>query len=166
MSIRNALVISATSLALALGAGFASAQTTSAQVSMNSPTEVQRALTVLNRVVDHTKRLIAAKNYAQLSRENTEFNDGSQALERSIAKEPGPFKTQVGSLLRKADSDSKNLADASRTPDTARLEAIQGELAGSVKQIFAMFPASVQPSPPSLTQQEQEDRTGTTGSGR
>ena len=162
MIARNWLLVSATSLCVAWSAGIASAQVPSTQMAMKSPTDVQRALSALNRVVDHTHRLIAAGNFSQLSRENREFNDGSQALERSIANEPAQFKSKVEGLLRKADTESKNLADASTTADATKLNAIQADLATAAKEIFAVFPSNVQPSPPNLAE-EREEQTSTTG---
>jgi hypothetical protein len=167
MIVRNALLISATSVCLAWTATVASAQAPSAtQTAMKSPAEVQRALSALNRVVDHMQRLMTAKNYSQLPRESSEFNDGSQALERSIASEPADFKNKVEVLLRRADGESKSLADASKTSDQSKLQGIHAELASTVKQIFSAFPGNVQPSPPNLAEEGHEDRTGTTGAGR
>src|ERR1700733_13016803 len=98
MLIRNTVLVSATALCMAFSIGGASAQQ-----QVKSPSEVQKALSVMNRVLDHTQRLIQAKNYSQLPRENTEFVEGSQALEKSLTSEPEAFKTKVEGLVKKAD---------------------------------------------------------------
>jgi hypothetical protein len=161
ISIRDAVVISTASLCLALAAGTASAQTAG-----QSPQRVQRSLGDLNRVVDHTERLIAGQKFNQLSRENDEFQEGSRALEKSIATEPSDFKAKIAAMLEKAKAESKHLADAAQTPDGATLARIHTSLADAVKEILAAFPNSVRPGSPNLAEEQQEERPATTGSAR
>jgi hypothetical protein len=158
ISIRNVVVVSTALLCLALDAGTASAQTT--------PQQVQRSLGDLNRVVDHTQRLITSQKFDQLSRENDEFQKGSQALEKSIATEPSDFKMKIAAMLEKAKAESKHLADAAQTPDGATLARIHTSLADAVKEILAAFPNSAHPSSPNLAEEQQEERSATTGSAR
>jgi hypothetical protein len=119
ISIRHAVVVFTASLCVPLAAGTASAQTAG-----RSAQQVQRSLGDLNRVVDHTQRLIAGQNFDQLSRENDEFQEGSRALEKSIATEPSDFKIMIAAMLEKARAVSKHLADAAQTPDAATLARI------------------------------------------
>jgi hypothetical protein len=157
---RNALFISVTSMCVATAVGLAVAQTP-AQIS--SSNQVQKALSAMTRVVDHTQRLISAKNFNQLPPENEEFMEGSDALKQSIASEPTAFKAKVEALIEKADANSKYLAAASKGSDPSRLSNLHGELANSVRQVVAAFPSNVQPSPANLSEEKQEEKSNTTG---
>jgi sporulation protein YlmC with PRC-barrel domain len=152
---KNALLISATTLCLATGLSFAIAQTP----ELSAPGQAQKALTALNRVVDHTQRLIAAKNYNQLTRENDEFMEGSDALKKSIAGDPAAFKTKVEALLEKADANSKELAAASSGSDASKLSRLHDDLANSVRQIVSAFPNDARPSAANVNEERQEEKT-------
>ncbi len=151
MSIRTLVIACAASLALAAGAA-------SAQTTMHSPAKVKKALGTLNRVVDHTQRLMTAKNYTRLPHENDEFKEATGALEKGIAKEPDDFKSKVEPLLQKAEADSQNVADAASAHDDAKLATAHDALADSVKAVLAAFPDSVQPPSPSKAKEKQEDK--------
>ena len=69
-----------------------------------------KALATLNRVVDHSARLIQAKSYTHLLHENDEFKEGSKALEKAIAGGPADFKVQIEPLLHQADAASQSVA--------------------------------------------------------
>jgi hypothetical protein len=160
---RNALLISVISMCLAAGIGSAAAQTP----QLSSPAQVQKALGVMNRVVDHTQRLIAAKNFNQLPRENEEFMEGSDALKQSIAGDPAAFKTKIEALLDKADANSKDLAAASNASDPSKLSQIHDELATSVRMVVAAFPNNVKPGPANVSEEKQEEKSSpTTGAGK
>lgn len=146
MKIANILLGSTAALALMLG---------SAQ-ALQSPDQVKAALTVLNRVVDHTERLITAKNYTRLPHENGEFKEGAEALEKAIAPEPGDFKSKVEPLLQKAEADSQSVADAADAHDDAKLASTHAAFAASVSRVLTSFPADVQPLVPSLPKEHQE----------
>lgn len=153
-------LLCAAALSVVLGVGAASAE-----FSLKSPTEVQKALGTLNRVVDHTGRLIAAKNYAQLPGENNEFKQGSQALDATLAGEPGELKSRVDPLLAKANMEAENIAKAANAHDDSKLAMSHAALANSVKEILAFFPADVRPPQPNLAEEKQEENTReTTGS--
>jgi len=157
----NALVMSIAAMGLAASVSVAAAQT------LSSPDQAQKALTVMNRVVDHTQRLIAAKNFNQLPRENEEFVEGSDALKHSIAGDPATFKTLVETLLEKADASSKSLATASSSADASRLSKLHDEFANSVSQVVAAFPNNVKPSPANVSEEKHEEKSSpTTGVGK
>jgi sporulation protein YlmC with PRC-barrel domain len=151
---RQAFLISAATVCLATGIGLASAQTP----QLSAPGQAQKALTAMSRVVDHTQRLIAAKNYNQLPREDEEFMDGSDALKKSIAGDPPAFKTKVEVLLDRADANSKDLAAASSGSDFSKLSRLHEDLANSVRQIVSAFPNDAQPSAANLSEERQEER--------
>ncbi len=138
MRLRNLLIASALALPFAIGVA-------AADTPLKSPAKVQKALATFNRVVEHTARLIAAKNYRHLQHENDEFKEGGEALEKAIAKEPGVFKAQVQPLLRTAEADSQSVADAAAAKDDAKLRSGHDALAGSVKALIAAFPDPVRP---------------------
>jgi sporulation protein YlmC with PRC-barrel domain len=154
---RNALLISATTLCLATGLSFALAQTP----ELSAPGQAQKALTAMNRVVDHTQRLIAAKNYNQLPRENEEFMEGSDALKKSIAGDPAAFKTKIEALIEKADANSKELAAASSGSDASKLSRLHDDLANSLRQIVSAFPTDARPSAANVNEERQEEKTAT-----
>jgi hypothetical protein len=118
-----------------------------AQSSLKSPDDVRKALATLNRVVGHTQRLMDAKNYDRLPHESGEFDEGSEALQKSIANESTAFKARIVPLLKIADSDSEALAAAAKSHDDAQLASVHSALAADVKNLIAAFPTAVQPSP-------------------
>jgi hypothetical protein len=82
-----------------------------------------------------------------------------------IASEPSDFKMKIAAMLEKAKAQSKHLADAAQTPDSATLVRIHTSLADAVKEILAAFPNSVHAGSPNLAEEQQEERP-TTGSAR
>jgi hypothetical protein len=141
MSIRTLLIAGALILPFALGAAMALAD-----APLKSPAKVQKALSTFDRVVDHTGRLITAKNYTHLPHENDEFKEGGEALEKAIAKEPDDFKAKIAPLLQKAEADSQSVADAAKAKDDAKLATNHDALAASVKDLIAAFPEAVKPA--------------------
>jgi hypothetical protein len=141
---RREILIGSLSLA-ALVCGSALAQKT-----LTSPAQVQKALGTLNRVVGHTQRLIAAGNFARLPHENAEFEEGLEALERGIAREPSDFKAKVEPFMKQAKAASQGLADASVEHDATQLDAAHKTLENAVQQVLRVFPDSVRP--PQLAQ--------------
>jgi hypothetical protein len=152
MSIGNVLKLGTATLAIASLASLASAQ-----AAMKSADQVQKALGTLNRVVDHTGRLIKAKNYTQLPHENGEFKEGTEALEKFIANEPSDFKAKVAPLLKTALASSQSVADAATAHDDAKLATTHAAFGDAVKKVLAAFPASVQPPALSRTQEKAEE---------
>ncbi len=141
MFIRTLLFAGTLALPALLGAGIASAD-----APMKSPAKVQKALATFSRVVDHTERLIVAKNYKHLLHENDEVKEGGEALEKAIAKEPDDFKTKVAPLLQKAEADSQSIADAATAKDDAKLATNHDAYASSVKALIDAFPDAVKPA--------------------
>ena len=119
-----------------------------ALAAMQSPQQVMNALATFPRVVLHTQILIDAKNYTRLPHENGEIKEGSEALTKSIAGEPGTFKAKIEPLLQKVDADSQSVADAANAHDDGKLATTHAALAVSVKALLASFPDSVQQPPP------------------
>src|SRR5262245_65631673 len=97
MTLRRSLAITLVSVALAVGAAAGFAQDSAG---------ARTALGVLNRVVNHTQRLITAQNFTRLPHEDGEFKEGVEALESAIAHEPADFKQQVEPLIRQAGGRS------------------------------------------------------------
>ena len=153
MTLRTKLIACMGALTLLAATGGAQAD-----VTFKSPAKVQKALATLNRVVDHTARLIQAKNYDHLLHENNEFKEGSEALEKSIAKAPADFKAKIDPLLKQTDADSQSIADAATAKDDAKLATTHDALTNSVKTLLAAFPDNVQPPSPSASKEMKEDR--------
>jgi hypothetical protein len=154
MSMRINLMTYAATLILASGTALAAVDH-----PVKSPADVKAALGTLNRVVDHTQRLITAKNYGQLPHENEEFKEGSDALQKAVTAEPASFKQQVDPLLQKANMASNDIAAAAKDHNDAKLMRSHAELEGTMKDILAAFPKDVQPPPPNVTQEKAEERT-------
>lgn len=129
----------------------------SAESAVKSPREVQQALGTLSRVVDHTQRLISAKNYMQLRGENNEFNEGAAALRETLAQEPALLRAKVEPLLKKAAEESQNLANQADSHDANKLSQAHSAFADSVKGILGAFPADVQPGQPSMAREKEEE---------
>lgn len=115
--------------------------------ALQSPDQVKAALTVLNRVVNHMGRLMAAKNYDRLPHENGEFKEGAAALETALTGEPADFKAKVERLLQQAETDADSVASTAATHDDAKITAAHDKLAASVPRVLAAFPPEVQPAP-------------------
>jgi hypothetical protein len=141
MSIRRLFIAGVLALPFTFAAAMALAD-----APLKSPAKVQKALASFNRVVDHTERLITAKNYTHLPHENDEFKEGGEALEKAISKEPDDFKAKVAPLLQKAEADSQSVADAAKAKDDAKLAANHDALAASVKDLIDAFPDAVKPA--------------------
>jgi hypothetical protein len=151
MNIRNTLLCAAAlSLACVVGA--------SAAIEVKAPKQVQQALGTLNRVVDHTGRLISAKNYTQLPAENNEFKEGTSALQKTLSEQSRSLRTKVRPMLNKAREEAQSLADAASSNDNAKLAAIHVALANSVKGIIGAFPTNVQPGPPNVAREQEEQK--------
>jgi hypothetical protein len=129
-----------------------------AEVTFKSPNKVEKSLATLNRVVDHTARLIQAKNYPHLLHENDEFKEAVEDLEKAIAKAPADFKSQVDPLLQQAEAASQSVADAATAKDDAKLATTHDGLANSVKTLLAAFPSKVQPPAPRASREMKEDQ--------
>jgi F0F1-type ATP synthase membrane subunit b/b' len=152
----NRISLMALTMASLLGA--LAAGTAVAQAALQSPVQVKTALGTLNRVVDHTDRLIKAKNYTHLVHENEEFKEGAEALESATKTENAEFRAHLQPLLSKAEADSQHVADAATAHDDAMLVSTHAAFADSVKAVLADFPAGVQPRAPSLTHEQKEDK--------
>lgn len=144
MLLHRSLAIALVSVATTLGANTGFAQAAA------HPAGISSALGVLNRVVGHTQRLIAAKNFTRLPHEDGEFKEGVEALESAIAREPADFKLKVEPLIKQAEDRSHALAVASGQGDPAKLDAAHAALADSVRTLSAAFPQNERPSVPAL----------------
>jgi hypothetical protein len=145
MNPHRALAISLASVVATLTANAAFAQ-----AAAQDPAGVSAALGVLNRVVGHTQRLIAAKNFTRLPHEDGEFKEGVEALESAIAHEPADLKRKVEPLIKQAEDRSHALAAAAGEGNPATLNAAHDALADSVRALIAAFPQSgPQPVPAS-----------------
>lgn len=130
--------------------------TATAALALQAPAKAKAALTVLNRVVGHTERLITARNYTRLPHENGEFKEGAEALEKAVAGEPATFKAKVEPLLKQAEADSQSVADAADARDDAKLASTHAAFAASVSRVLTAFPPEVRPASASLPKEHQE----------
>ncbi len=142
--------------AAALSVAFATAA--SAAPEVKSQKQVQQALGTLNRVVDHTGRLISQKKYGLLPSENNEFKEGVAALQQTLSGQPADLKSSVGPMLKKASDQSQDMANAANSRDRSKVLSSHAALANSVKQIIAAFPADAQPGRPNVAREREEEK--------
>ena len=111
MCMRYSFILGIALAAILSVSGVADAQT------LTSPDAVKRALTVLNRVKDHTGRLVAARNYAQLSHENEEFKEGAEARGPQVRYtfDPGPLSDIVRWAEEVGDTWDRRLGRLSKS---------------------------------------------------
>ena len=115
------------------------------QSSGTSADSVKTGLRIMNQVVGHTGRLIAAKAYDQVPHEGQEFEEGLSVLKQGIANEPPDFKTRIGPLLAKARVASNAMSEAAQSHNDAMLSLTHEQFATAVKSVVEMFPENVRP---------------------
>jgi hypothetical protein len=112
-----------------------------------APDHVKTGLRILNQVVGHTGRLIAAKRYDAVPTEHHEIVEGAEVLREALAKEPEDFRAKVDALLDQVVSASSALEPPSKTHDGAKLAMAHTALADTVHEILDIFSAELQPMP-------------------
>jgi len=122
-----------------------------AQTTWKSPESIKTGLRIMNQVVGHTGRLIAAKNYDQLPREGQEFEQGLAVLNEGIANESADFKTKIGPLLAKARVAANAMSEAAQTHNESMLSLTHEQFAAAVKAVTDMFPEEMRPQPRTTT---------------
>ena len=157
MIIKHALR-SAAALSIACIVAVPAAAEVNSSKGVNSPRQVQQALGTLNRVADHTGRLIPGRKYSLLLTENNEFKEGAAALSSTLSSQPADLKAAVEPMLNKASEASQTIADEASSGNRAKLAADQATLASSVKQLIAAFPADVRPARPNLAREKAEEK--------
>lgn len=113
--------------------------------TLKSPQSVTTGLRILNQVVGHTERLIAAKSYDQIPREAGEFAEGVAVLREGLAAEPASFKSKVEPLIDRALQASNALGDASKAGDEAAIKKDHEQFSAAVKTVIDAFPEDVRP---------------------
>ena len=118
-----------------------------ARADLKSPQSVKGALRVLNQVVGHTGRLVAAKDYDRVGGEHGEFTEGAAMLREAIANEPADFKAKVETTLTEAVDASAALGTIGATKDADKLSAAHATFAAKVKAVLELFPEDLRPKP-------------------
>ena len=133
--------------ALIAAAGLLFGAAATAQTALKSPQSVKMALRILNQVVGHTGRLIDAKNYDIVPREQQELDSGAALLREAIAGEPAPFKAKVEPLIDQAVRAGGEMGAAAKAHDDAKLATTHDGLAAAVKSVIEQFPEDLRPKP-------------------
>jgi len=118
-----------------------------AQTALKSPQSIKTGLRILNQVVGHTGRLIDAKNYDIVPREQQELDAGAALLHEAIAGEPASFKAKVGPLIDEAVRAGGAMGAAAKAHDDAKLATTHDGLAAAVKSVIEQFPEDLRPKP-------------------
>jgi hypothetical protein len=119
----------------------------SSAFALQSPKSVSSALRVLNQVVGHTGRLIAAKDYDHVGGEHGEFTEGADMLREGLRGEPADFTAKVETALKAAVDASAALGKIAPAHDDAKLNAAHDDFAAKVKTVIELFPEDVRPKP-------------------
>jgi hypothetical protein len=112
---------------------------------MKSPEKVKSGLSAMNAAVADTGRLIAAKSYDQIAREDDAFSQSVGMLRKALADERASLRSEVNPLLTKALASSDRLAAASKSQDEAKIAAAQASFAAAVGAVIEEFPDDVRP---------------------
>jgi hypothetical protein len=119
----------------------------SAQAALQAPKSVSGALRILNQVVGHTGRLVAAKDYPHVGGEHGEFTEGAAMLREAIRGEPAEFAAKVEAALTRAIDASAALGKIATGGDAEKTAAAHAEFAAKVKDVIELFPEDVRPKP-------------------
>src|SRR5579871_7025180 len=114
-----------------------------------SPDEVHTALRILASVYADMQSKLPSQ-LDRLPHENGEFHEGSGAMRDAMAHEPPAFRSKVLAALDKAVNDSQRVADASQGHDVAQVQAALQQLANSMRELNALFPAKLRAEPGSM----------------
>ncbi len=134
-------------VALAAVLAFAATMHRANAQDLKSPDDVKKALQMIMHVTNDFDRQITRKTYARLPHENQEFGEASEALVKSVANEPAPFKAKVDVALKEADAAAQAVSDKSSSNDEAVLRAGHAEMLKKVNALFALFPEPMRPDP-------------------
>ncbi len=125
---------------------FAAAPNVHAQ-DLKQPDQVKKALQIVMHVTNDFDRQITRKTYARIPHENEEFGEAVEAVEKSVAGEPEPFKQKVEAALKDARAAAQAVSDKNTTNDEAVLRAGHAEMVKKVNLLMALFPESYRPDP-------------------
>lgn len=120
----------------------------SAIAALQAPKSVTSALRVLNQVVGHTGRLVAAKDYKNVGGEHGEFTEGAAMLREALRGEPADFVAKVELALTQAVDASAAVGKiAASSDDAEKIGAAHADFAAKVKTVVELFPEEVRPKP-------------------
>jgi hypothetical protein len=119
----------------------------SSALALQSPKSVTSGLRVLNQVVGHTGRLVAAKDYARVGGEHGEFVEGADMLREALRGEPADFTAKVETALKAAVESSSALGKIAASGDAEKTAAAHEDFAAKVKAVIELFPEDVRPKP-------------------
>ena len=114
---------------------------------LKSPDEVKKALQLVMHVTNDFDRQITRKTFARIPHENEEFGEASEALLKTVAAEPEPFKQKVAMALKDARAAAQNVSDKNTSNDEAVLRAAHDEMVKKVNVLMALFPEPMRPDP-------------------
>ena len=117
----------------------------SRSADFKSPQAVKKGLRILDQVVRHTGRLIAARNYDLVPGEHHETVEGADFLRQALKAEAADLKTKVEAELVKTVAASAAMETPSKAKDDAALVAAHARFAASVQNVIALFPADLHP---------------------
>jgi hypothetical protein len=118
----------------------------SAVAALQAPKSVTSALRVLNQVVAHTGRLIAAKDYKNVGGEHGEFTEGAAMLREALRGEPADFVAKVDTALTSAVAASESTGKlAASSDDAEKIAAAHADFAAKVtRHVLASFGPTIQ----------------------
>jgi hypothetical protein len=114
---------------------------------LKSPKQVASSLRVFAHEYDDMSERLERRQYDRLPHENLEFQEGGPELRQAIAAEPAAFRAKVEPALTSTLAASVHVADVSKSHDEAQVKAALAALGNSLKELNALFPASVRSLP-------------------
>ena len=115
-----------------------------------SPEQVHTALRILASVYADMESKLPDQQFDRLPHENMEFHEGAGAMRDAMQDEPADYKAKVLAALDKAVNASQNVADTSKTHDTAKVRAALDALAADMRALNGLFPEELRAEPGSV----------------
>jgi hypothetical protein len=135
--------------ALAFAAPAYVAVTTAPAVAADakSTDQVKKGLRIFNQVVNHTGRIVEAKDYGHIAHEHEEVVEADEILRDALKTGPADLKEKADPAITKAVAASTALKDVSATKDEAKIKAAHAAFADATKELIAVFPEDLRPQP-------------------
>ncbi len=109
--------------------------------------QVKKGLRIINQVVNHTGRIIEAKDYGHIAHEHEEVVEADEILRDGLKAGPADLKDKAEPAITKAVAASTALKDVSATKDEAKIKAAHAAFADATKELIAVFPENLRPQP-------------------
>lgn len=118
-----------------------------ADAAKNPTEQVKKGLRIFSQVVNHTGRIIEAKDYGHVAHEHEEAVEGAEILRDGLKGGDAALKDKAEPAIVKAVAASTALKDISATKDDAKIKAAHTAFGDATKELIAVFPEDLRPQP-------------------